>query len=152
MRNASHGCLVDTNVLVYPYDPREIEKGAQALAVLTTLEECGLGCTSAQILGELFVTLRRLLQDPLDEQQAADRVHYYGSAWPVHDLSASTVFEALRAVNAYSMSYWDALIWATAKENRVSVILTEDGQIGREIEGVLLCNPLVPGFDLSQVL
>jgi predicted nucleic acid-binding protein len=152
MRTASHGCLVDTNILVYPYDPREHEKGARALSVLAEVEARDLGLTSAQILGELFVTLRRLLHDRLDEKQAAERVHFYAAAWPVCEISARTVFEAIRAVSEYSMSYWDALIWATARQNRVRIILTEDGQTGREIEGVLLCNPLVEGFNLQDVL
>lgn len=152
MRSVSHGCLVDTNILVYPYDPRELDKGTRALDVLTELEERGLGVTSAQILGELFVTLRRVIPDPLSEEQAADRVRYYGAAWPVCDIGRATVMEALRAVAAYSMSYWDALIWATARESRVSVVLTEDGQTGREIEGVRLCNPLAEGFSLNQVV
>ena len=57
-----------------------------------------------------------------------------------------TLFETLRALEAVSphgFSFWDALIWAAAKENGISVVYTEDFQHGREIEGVRIINPFL---------
>ena len=39
------------------------------------------------------------------------------------------------------VSFWDALIWAAAREAKVGVVLSEDFQHGREIEGVVFVNP-----------
>jgi hypothetical protein len=36
----------------------------------------------------------------------------------------------------HRLSFWDALIWAVAKEHNVTVIDTEDFQEGRDIDGV----------------
>jgi predicted nucleic acid-binding protein len=41
----------------------------------------------------------------------------------------------------YRLSFWDALIWATARNAGVPVVLSEDYQDGREIEGVRFVNP-----------
>jgi predicted nucleic acid-binding protein len=40
------------------------------------------------------------------------------------------------------MSFWDAMLWAVAKENEVTEIGTEDFQDGRLAEGVRFRNPL----------
>jgi len=39
------------------------------------------------------------------------------------------------------LPFWDALLWATAKAAGVSVVLSEDFQDGRELEGVQFRNP-----------
>ena len=61
------------------------------------------------------------------------------------------VMEALRAVREHRLSYYDALIWATARLNGVPFLLSEDGQDGRLIEGVRTLNPLNPAFDLGSL-
>jgi predicted nucleic acid-binding protein len=55
----------------------------------------------------------------------------------------------MRAVRQYKLSFYDSIIWATAKHNDVPYLLSEDGQDGRWIEGVQIVNPFDPGFDLN---
>ena len=57
-------------------------------------------------------------------------------------VTPSMTFLALDAMARHSLSFWDALIWAAAKENGVSLIYSEDFQDGRTIEGVRIVNPL----------
>ena len=45
------------------------------------------------------------------------------------------------AVSRHRLSFWDALIWAAARENGVTVIYTEDTPGAGEIEGVRYINP-----------
>lgn len=49
----------------------------------------------------------------------------------------------MEAIPRYSLSLWDALIWAVARENRIQVIYTEDIQSAPEIEGVRYINPFM---------
>ncbi|MBI4635006.1 MAG: hypothetical protein HY727_01525 [Candidatus Rokubacteria bacterium] len=49
------------------------------------------------------------------------------------------------------MSYWDAQLWATARLNQVSTILTEDSTHGRVLEGIQYLNPFAPAFDLAAL-
>jgi predicted nucleic acid-binding protein len=55
----------------------------------------------------------------------------------------------MRAVRQYQLAYWDGLIWATAKLNRVPTILSEDFQNGILLEGVRVQNPFAEDFDLA---
>jgi predicted nucleic acid-binding protein len=55
----------------------------------------------------------------------------------------------LRGVREHKLNYYDALIWATARLNGLTYVLTEDGQDGRDLDGVRLVNPLREDFDLA---
>jgi predicted nucleic acid-binding protein len=59
MRNGPTAFFVDTNVLVYAYDPEEGDKRSQAMRVLARLGTTRRGSISAQVLGEFFVTVTR---------------------------------------------------------------------------------------------
>ncbi len=59
--------FLDTNVLVYPHDRREPERGDAAIAVLDSLAACGDAAVSTQVLGEFFwVVTRRLGTNRVD--------------------------------------------------------------------------------------
>ena len=151
MRSAYRNCLVDTNVLLYPDDPSEPERGARALAVLRAISEAKVGCVSPQILGELFVGLQRL-RPPLPHPEIMQRMRYYVQFWKVCSVNSDTVMEAVRGVAEHQFHYYDALIWATARENRLPLVLSEDCHDERTIEGVIFRNPLIDGFDLDTLL
>jgi predicted nucleic acid-binding protein len=69
----------------------------------------------------------------------------------VFPVTGLTVREAFGGAVAHQMSYWDALIWATARLNGIATVLTEDIQSSGAVEGVSFVNPFVPGFDLAIV-
>jgi predicted nucleic acid-binding protein len=47
----------------------------------------------------------------------------------------------MRAVGRHRLSFWDAMLWATAKRAGCRVLFTEDLQDGRRLEGVLFVDP-----------
>jgi predicted nucleic acid-binding protein len=55
MTSDSRAFLVDTNVLVYVYDPVDPIKQVRALDVLDRLAASGAGCLTTQVLGEFFL-------------------------------------------------------------------------------------------------
>jgi predicted nucleic acid-binding protein len=143
--------LVDTNVLAYAYDPRDPDRQARATACLRRLAASRQGALSAQVLGEFFWVATRRLDPPLTAEQAERSITNYARSWPVYPLTSQAVLEAVRAVRQHQFSYWDALIWATAKLNGVLSILTEDQPSSSLIEGVRFINPLDQGFDLARL-
>ena len=151
MRSAYPSCLVDTNVLLYQYDPAQVSKGRRALEVVRALSQGRRGLVSAQILGEFFVGLRRL-EPRLSHDHIVRRVRYYVAHWHVCAVDSDTVMEAIRGTLEHQFAYYDGLIWATAKCNHVPIVLSEDCHDGRIIEGVLFRNPLADGFDLAGLL
>ncbi len=144
----SANVLVDTNVLVYAYDRAETAKQARAFEVLNELAEKAMGVLSTQILAEFFVTVTRKLSQPLTVSQAYERVENYLQAWPVLEVSGLVVLEAIRGVKEHQLSFWDAQIWATARLNRIELILSEDFDTGSVLDGVRFVNPFIGDFKL----
>lgn len=149
MRNGPTAFFVDTNVLLYAYDPEEGDKQSQAMSVLARLGTTRRGSISAQVLGEFFVTVTRKITPPLTLEEAEQRVTNYVRSWVVYDLTEAVVAEAMRGVGQHQFPYWDGLIWATAKLHRVANVLSEDFSDGRLIEGVRFLNPFAESFDMS---
>ena len=77
MTSGSSAFLVDTNVLVYAYDPTDGDKRERGLEVLESLGTHQLGSMSTQILGEFFVTATRKIPSPLTEAKAERSVTNY---------------------------------------------------------------------------
>lgn len=147
MTNVSNAILVDTNILVYAHDPRDEQKRGQAVDVLDSLFSNGQAVLSVQCLSEFFYATTRRLPEAMTAEEALVQIERFMNACRVFDLTPNIVLEAGRGVIQHQMSIWDALIWATAKLNQVSFILTEDGVHGRRLEGVRYLNPFDPSFD-----
>jgi predicted nucleic acid-binding protein len=69
----------------------------------------------------------------------------------VLDLTVRTYLDAVAGVAQYKMSYWDALVWATAKQSGVPNIITEDQTHGRLIDNVRYFNPFNADFDIARL-
>jgi predicted nucleic acid-binding protein len=144
--------LLDTNLLIYAHDRSEPQKQQRALLVLDRVQSTGAGALTTQILGEFSTTATRRLSASLTLEAAARQVELMARVWPVFDVTAFTILEALRGTISYQMSYWDAQIWASALLNQVPIILSEDFNSGAVLEGVRFLNPFADDFDLDAWL
>ncbi len=134
-------------MLVYAYDPGDATKRARAITVVDQLGSQQRGALSAQVLSEFFVTVTRKIEPPLTLEEAEQSVTNYMRSWLVYEITARAVVEAIRGVRQHQLSYWDSLIWATAKLAGVSTVLSEDFSDGQLIEGVRFRNPFGENFD-----
>ncbi len=144
--------LVDTNVLLYCYDRSNLDKQRQALTVMDQLVTAGAGALTTQILGEFVVTVTRKPAVPLSLAAALSEASRYLQSWTVFDVTHRVVEEAIRGVRTYQLNYWDAQIWAVARLHHIPVLLSEDFQEGRTLEGVRFLDPLLPGFRAAELL
>lgn len=135
--------LIDTNILVYAYDLAEVEKQQKALTLLDRLVTPDSAVLSSQILSEFFSTVTKEIAQPLTFEEAEKRVTHFCQIWPILQVNEMVVLEAIRGVKAYSFSYWDAQIWATARLNQIRTVLSEDFSHDSFIEGVRFVNPLL---------
>lgn len=140
--------LVDTNVLVYSFDPADHRKRERAAALLNDLVTTDRGVLSAQCLSEFFNASTKRLRPPLTRAEARDRVDEFAGTFPVLDVSEAVVLEACRGSAEHELSIWDAMIWACAKLNQVPYVLTEDAPHGRRLESVTFLDPFDPTFVL----
>ena len=134
--------FIDTNILVYAYDLSEPDKQEKALSYLDQLISLDQGVISAQVLSEFYVTVTGKIADKMNANQAEERIKNFCQIWPVLQLNEMVVIEAVRGVQDHSFSYWDSLIWATARLNQVAIVASEDYSPDSYIEGIRFYNPL----------
>jgi predicted nucleic acid-binding protein len=144
--------FIDTNLLVYAYDISEPEKRARATDLLNTIAGGDLGAISTQVLVEFTNAITRKIPFPLSAADAYGQVEEMVRVWRVLELNARIVLEAVRGMREYGFSIWDAQIWATARLNDISIVLSEDFNSGAEIEGVRFLNPLLSNFDIKAII
>ena len=127
--------FLDTNVLVYATsnDPRS--ERAQALIAAG-------GTISVQVLNELVNVLRKKLKRDWGaiEKAVSD---FRNVLDPVLPLTPETHDAAIALAREHSLSFYDALIVASALEANCEVLFTEDMQHGRTIGTLTVRNPFI---------
>jgi predicted nucleic acid-binding protein len=132
--------FLDTNVLVYTDDKAAPAKQRRALELIAEHRRGGTGVVSLQVLQEYFVTVTRKLH--VDPRIARRKVELLAE----FDVAAPEVPDILAAIDLHRLhgfSFWDALVLRAAKQAGCSVVLTEDLQDTREIEGLSIVNPFL---------
>jgi len=132
--------FVDTNVLVYARDLAEPVKQARAEAWLKRLWQEGAGRVSWQVLNEFYVTATRKLSPNLSPEEARADVEEL-AAWDPLPVDGRLVRAAWRLQDAFSLSWWDALIVAAAQVAGCPFLLSEDLAAGQDYGGVEVVNP-----------
>ena len=141
---------VDTNVFVYRIESEPSVKRSRAEEVLDLLG--GRLVVPVQVLAETSRVLLARRRPPLPPAAVRPYVRRIRAAAVVLvPLTPDVVDEALRGVEAHGFSYYDAQVWAAAKNAGAAVLLTEDFQDGQEVEGVRFVNPFAEAFDLAAL-
>ena len=142
--------LVDTNVVVYAYDADEPRKHDIARELLRRLSDEGRLVFSAQVFNEFSsVMIGPKSKKPLRPDEVSIILRELEATGDVMPITASVTFRGLDAMARHGLSFWDALIWAAAEENRIGVLYSEDFQAGRNIDGVRFVNPFLPESSTS---
>jgi predicted nucleic acid-binding protein len=130
----------DSNILVYTLsraDPRHA--AAASLLARATRADC---VQTLQSLAECFRVITTKLR--LDPRQARAEIDGFRTAFPVCTADEDDLDRAMRAVEGHNLSFWDAMLWATARRAGCRLLLSEDFQDGRDLGGVLFLNPFDP--------
>jgi predicted nucleic acid-binding protein len=144
--SSSQLVLADTNVLIYAHDPTDPVKHATARRLLSGVLTDGRLVLSVQTMNEFFSVMTRPNRAvTLATAEASAILRDISEVCRVVPVSADIAFRAMGAPPSHGLAFWDALIWAAAKQSGATVLYTEDFQHGREIEGVRIVNPFVPG-------
>ena len=133
--------FVDTTVWVYAVDADEPAKQARARAVIDPRSDDRL-VASAQVLGELYVTVTRKFQRPLAPDVAGGMVQQMARL-PVVSIDADLVRAAIDGAGTWGVSYWDALIVVSARSADCARLLSEDLSDGATYGGVRVENPFI---------
>ena len=136
--------LVDTNILVYRFDPRFPDKQAAARDLLRK----GLVEDSARIPHQALlefvsvVTRVRAGSKPLlVPDEARHETEELMVQFPVLFPNAALLRTALQGSAAYQFSWFDAHLWAYAEHYGLEEIVSEDFEHGRLYGSVRIRNP-----------
>jgi predicted nucleic acid-binding protein len=133
--------FVDSNILIYAHDADAGLKRERAVAKLRELWDSGTGRLSVQVLEEFYVNATQKLATPVARSLAREVIKTYG-VWVHHATTVETVIRATELAELARISFWDALIVASAEEVDAEELLSEDLNDGQAIAGVRIVNPL----------
>lgn len=136
--------LIDTNVLVYRFDPRFPRKQATANELLRT----GIADDGVRIAHQAVIEFVAAASRPIDgaapllevadaRREAEELLSQFTVLYP----SADVVRTALRGMATYELSWFDAHMWAYAEVFGLGELLSEDFQAGRLYGTVMAVNP-----------
>jgi predicted nucleic acid-binding protein len=136
--------LVDTNVLVYRFDPRFPEK--QRIA--TDLLRRGIAQDSIRLPHQAVLEFVAAVTGPIAggpplllPEEARREAEELLSQMQVLYPNEATVRTALRGAAAYQLSWFDAHLWAYAEQFGLDQLLSENFEHDRMYGTVLAVNP-----------
>ena len=130
--------FIDTNVLVYADDARDLRKQARARDLIRRLLRERRGVLSLQVLQEYFAAATRKVG--LASADARRRVEVY-SRFDVVTLRLPDLLAAIDLHRLHNLSVWDALVVRAALNGSCTTLNTEDMQPGYAIEQLTISNP-----------
>ena len=148
--------LVDTNVLVYRFDPRDRVKQQ----VADTLLRRHLRGDALLIPHQAIVELVAALTKPRADLSGAPLMRIEHARLEAEALLAEfrvlyptpeVLVTALRGSAAYQLSWFDAHLWAYAEVYGVPEILSEDFEHGRHYGSVRAVNPFLTAEGIREL-
>jgi len=91
-------------------------------------------------LQEFFVVVTRKLPKPLSIDDAYNAVCNFAE-YPLVQIEKYIILRAIKRSDSDCVSFWDALIIEAALQSDCDILLTEDMQSGRKIDGLTIENP-----------
>lgn len=131
---------IDTNILLYAADRSgDRSKHELAAALLDRASAGRRALLPLQALAEFYaVAVRKFGAPPAD---AAAFVDVWSETFPVYPAGVADMHDAMRVHAHQGLSFWDAMIWSVARRCGARLLLSEDLQDGRDLEGVRFTNP-----------
>jgi predicted nucleic acid-binding protein len=139
--------LVDTNILVYCCDPRDLRKREAAVAVLRAGEMSGELRIPHQALVEFVSSVTRVrgrTQPIMSFHDATRQAELFMAEFPVLYPNEHVFRSALYGMATYRLPWFDAHLWAYATHYGMAEILSEDFEHGRMYGTVRVRNPFLP--------
>jgi predicted nucleic acid-binding protein len=132
--------FIDTNVLIYAEASDEPLKQRAAIALLKSLFLDGQGVLSTQVLQEYCnVALKKL---KLSAQHVRAQLDLY-EQFEIVQVTPAIIHAGLDLHQTRSISFFDAVVLASAHASGCEVIWTEDMNTAEVINGVRIANPFM---------
>ena len=128
----------DTNILLYLYDQRDAAKRMRAVEIFRECVNAGTLVISTQVIQEFYAAATRKLNlDPLKARELVSGL----CRLRIVSIHCTHILRATDIQSRFQISFWDALILATAAAAGARVLYTEDLQHGQAYDEVEARNP-----------
>ena len=130
--------FIDTNILIYAEASDEPAKRQAALALLKQLYESASGVLSTQVLQEYCNVALKKLKLPAAHIRA--QLNLY-EQFEVVQITPALIRAGLDLHQTRSISFYDAIVLASAQTAGCSDLFSEDFNAGEMCDGVRIINP-----------
>jgi predicted nucleic acid-binding protein len=131
---------LDSNILIYAELEPDSDNGRGASNLI--LRAARDGVIPVQVLGEYLRFVQRRVPTALAE--SIRQASIYRTLFLTPPTTTGTLDKACELAHGHRMQLWDSVVCAAAIEAGAKVLMTEDMQDGRVIDGLLLMNPFAP--------
>ena len=132
---------LDTNVLVYSTDTSDAVRHPAAKSLIRRAARADAVLMLQSLAEFAHVTVRKLKMPVADVKAVIDQLR---ELFPVHAADPNGLDMALEMVRREKLAFWDAMLWAAARQAGCEIMLSEDLQDGRKLGGVTVINPFRP--------
>jgi predicted nucleic acid-binding protein len=136
---------LDSNILIYAKVEPETKKGKRASSLI--LRAARDGIIPAQVLGEYLRFFQRRAPQLFDD--AIELTAMYRKNFLIPVTTGEIVARAAALASAHQLQLWDAVLCTAATLAGAKVLLSEDMQDGRVLDGLRIVNPLEPANDAA---
>jgi len=130
---------IDSNILIYAELEPDSEKGTRSAELI--LRAARDGVISVQVLGEFLRFVQRRV--PGSFEDAIRQALLYQSVFVTPPTTEAIINRASEMALAHRMQLRDCVVCTASAQAGARVLLTEDMQDGRIIDGLHLMNPFV---------
>ena len=132
--------FIDTNILVYTLDQKNIEKRDMARRIVKKVVESHQPVISTQVIKEFYVVAsNKLKADPIVVKNI---IHNFHNMEIVNN-DLDLIEQAIDISILSQLSFWDSLIIAAAEKANCEYVLSEDLNSGQNYRGIKLLNPFI---------
>jgi predicted nucleic acid-binding protein len=100
-------------------------------------------------MNEFYANARGRFSRAVSTEEARAEVRRY-QQWKPWQVDHATVETAWAVETRYRLSYWDALMVASAQHMGCALLLTEDLQHGQQMEQLQIMNPFLVGPEILE--
>ncbi len=134
---------LDSNILIYAELEPESAKGKRGAEMI--LRAARDGVIPVQVLGEYLRFVQR--RAPAMFEEAVGQVSVYQAAFLTPPTTDAVIARASEMARVHTLQLWDCVVCVAAFGAGARVLLTEDMQDGRSLDGLRLINPFAPAND-----
>lgn len=132
--------FIDTNILVYTLDQKNIEKRDMARKIVKKVVESHQPVISTQVIKEFYVVAsNKLKADPIIVKNI---IHNFHNMEIVNN-DLDLIEQAIDISILSTLSFWDSLVIAAAEKANCEYVLSEDLNSGQNYRGIKILNPFI---------